>query len=184
MYNISSFTFTFFCSHWCMEIKCDGNKTTSRNTKKKDQDSCHVCAQRTSHFFLFPLLNLLIFRSDENVSHQCLMRYHSHLEYTLEPCILSLWMSSIKVRMREARCILMSLMNFQVQFVNANCFVYVGVRWTWQTKQVKRNQSFFVYHLSFSFVSLTSTNETILGQVCVRLYKLNSRKKHQYFRWQ
>ncbi|UJR26613.1 hypothetical protein I4U23_007932 [Adineta vaga] len=32
----------YFLRHWCMEIKCDGNKTTSRNIKKKDQDSCQV----------------------------------------------------------------------------------------------------------------------------------------------
>ena len=39
---ISSFTFALFYSHWCMEIKCDGNSKTRRSTKKNGQDGCQV----------------------------------------------------------------------------------------------------------------------------------------------
>ncbi|CAF2070033.1 unnamed protein product [Rotaria magnacalcarata] len=30
----------YFLRHWCMEIKCDDNNTTSLNTKKNGQDGC------------------------------------------------------------------------------------------------------------------------------------------------
>ncbi|CAF1296484.1 unnamed protein product [Rotaria sp. Silwood1] len=30
----------YLLRHWCMEIKCDGNNTTSRNTKKNGQNGC------------------------------------------------------------------------------------------------------------------------------------------------
>jgi hypothetical protein len=77
--------FTFFYSHWCMEIKCDGNNTTGRSTKKKGQDGSQVREKNNSHFFLFSLFfpfHLLFFIGRMKISHQNLMRYYSCLKYT------------------------------------------------------------------------------------------------------
>jgi hypothetical protein len=53
-----------------MEIKCDGNNTTGRSTKKKGQDGSQVREKNNSHFFLFslffPFSPTLFYRSNEN----------------------------------------------------------------------------------------------------------------------